>query len=160
MRSTQTNGTGISGMSSSETTVKNATVQIEEHNTSCSFIFLINITKFYLKMSYSGPDSLPLKSESPQSPANSGSVSVMESLQSKSAQSPSNSSSVSVMESLQSKSAQSPSNSVTVLAVGAPGPHLPAIVAPFMMISDMYSCRFHACIYRHWKSSNLWQLSR
>jgi len=44
MRSTQTNGTGISGMSSSETTVKNATVQIEEHNTSCSFIFF---NKYY-----------------------------------------------------------------------------------------------------------------
>ena len=57
-------------------------------------------------MTYSGPDSLPLKSRSPQSPSNSGSVSVT--------------------EQLQSTSPQSPANSVTVV--------VPAIVASFMMI--------------------------
>ena len=91
-------------------------------------------------MTYSGPDSLPLKSASPQSPSNSGSVSVT--------------------EELKSVSPQSPANSVTVV--------VPAIVAPFMMIwfdfedmmiSDSYSCRNHACIYRHWKYRYLWQLS-
>ena len=101
-------------------------------------IILINITKLYFKMSYSGPDSLPLKSESAQSPSNSGSVSVTEQLQSESAQSPSNSGSV-------------------VAVVVVRGKHLPAIVASFiviwidfddMIISDIYSCRIHACIYR------------
>jgi len=121
-------------------------------------IILINITKLYFKMSYSGPDSLPLKSESAQSPSNSGSVSVTEQLQSESAQSPSNSGSVSVTEQLQSESAQSPSNSGSVVAVVVVrGKHLPAIVASFiviwidfddMIISDIYSCRIHACIYR------------
>jgi len=39
MRSTQANGTGISRMSSTERTVKNATVQIEKKNTSFTFIY-------------------------------------------------------------------------------------------------------------------------
>jgi len=44
MRSAQANGNGILRMSSTETTVNNAAVQIEKQNTSCSFTFF---NKYY-----------------------------------------------------------------------------------------------------------------